>query len=334
MGDMASILVIRFSSIGDIVLTTPVLRALKRRFPRARLDFCTGAPFRVLLENSPWIDTICTPDDLPSGSYDLVVDLQNNFRSAKLRRKLTNRHTVRYRKENWKKLLLVRTKLNLFLAPKPVTERYMEGLAPFGVTPDGRGCELVPGEHERRYAAGLADPGELRLGVCFGAKHATKRYPPHLFARVLESLPRDLPLRIFLLGGEEDREHADRLMHELHGDTLQRIQNLAGACSLLQTAAVLESCDAVLSNDTGLMHMASAYGRPLIVLFGSSVREFGFLPYRVACTLFEAGGLRCRPCSHIGRDRCPKGHFRCMNDISTNDVAAAVAASLRQREEP
>ncbi len=107
------------------------------------------------------------------------------------------------------------------------------------------------------------------------------------------------------------------------------VVNLAGNCSLMQTAALLQQADAVLCNDTGLMHMASAFGKKLFVLFGSSSAAFGFLPYHTPYDLFEVDGLHCRPCSHIGRDHCPKGHFRCMNDLSQSLIAGKILDYLQ-----
>ncbi len=334
MNPLKSILVIRLSSIGDIILTTPLLRRLKQRFSNAQIDYCTKAPFSPLLEHSPWVSTICTPEDPPRDSYDLVVDLQNNRRSASLVRQLKARRIIRYRKHNWKKFLLVRTGLNLYRSVDSVVDRYQAGLKAFGVEDDPAGCELWPGDSERDYAASVLSSSTLSLAVCFGAKHYTKRYPPAKFAAVLQSLLQRLPLKIVLLGGAEDSEHAAAILEHLSAEHSSRIENLAGACSLMQTAALLQRCDAVLTNDTGLMHMASAFGRHLFVFFGSSVREFGFLPYHAQYTLFEVAGLTCRPCSHIGRDRCPKGHFRCMNDISDNSVATALIDHFRSMSKP
>jgi ADP-heptose:LPS heptosyltransferase len=320
------ILVIRLSSIGDIILVTPVLRALSLRFPEASIDVLTRRPFVPLLLGSPYLDSVYAyGEDVLQAHYGLVVDLQNNLRTRSLLGHISYSACLRYRKENWKKLLLVRTGLNMYRSSVPVVHRYLEGLKDLGVSPDESGCELWPGDEDRAFASGVHEPGSLVLGVCFGAKHYTKRYPPDRFARVIEWLVKRFPLRVLLLGGNEDRAHADSIMGLLSGPARDHVQNLSGRCSLMQTAAVLESCDAVLTNDTGLMHMASAFGKPLFVLFGSSVREFGFLPYRVPFRLFEVDGLACRPCSHVGRDSCPKGHFRCMNDISPEDVSAALA---------
>ena len=324
MDDVRTILVIRFSSIGDIVLTTPVLRRLRAAYPDASIDFCIKSPFVSLLEGSPYLNAVYTSDAPPRGHYDMVVDLQNNLRSRSIVRRVSYERVYRYRKMNWKKLLLVRTGLNLFGTTDSVVDRYMASMPWNGAGADDVGCELWLSEDDRRFAASLSAVDEYRLAVCFGANHLTKRYPPRKFASIIESLTARLELRIFLLGGPEDVKHAEEILATLSPEPVSKVVNLAGKTSLARSAAVLESCDAVLTNDTGLMHMASAFGKQLFVLFGSSVGEFGFLPYRTSYSLFEVCNLSCRPCSHIGRDRCPKGHFRCMMDIPEHSVAEKI----------
>ncbi|MCX6177923.1 MAG: glycosyltransferase family 9 protein, partial [Chlorobiales bacterium] len=162
----------------------------------------------------------------------------------------------------------------------------------------------------------VQEGGEKTLAVCFGAQHFTKRYPPQRYAAILSLLLAEVPLQVLLLGGKEDAMHASEIVNTLPDVYRSKVVNVAGSCTLMQTAALLQQCDAVLSNDTGLMHMASAFRKKLFVLFGSSSSAFGFLPYHTPFELFEVTGLSCRPCSHIGRDHCPKGHFRCMNDLS------------------
>ncbi len=331
MSETSNILVVRLSSIGDIVLTTPVLRALKKRFPHASLDYCTKSSFHALLENSPYIDTLYSPENSPRGQYDMVIDLQNNLRSRSMTGAIKAGRVYRYRKRNWKKLLLVQAGVNLYEGVQPVVDRYMEALDGTGASADDRGCELWPGVAERAYAASVLPDGAPTLAVCFGARHYTKRYPPGRFAAAIGRLLAGLPLRVVLLGGREDASHGDEIMRALSPEESARVRNLAGRCSLMQSAAVLEGADAVLTNDTGLMHMASAFGKRLFVLFGSSVAEFGFLPYNVPFDLFEVPGLGCRPCSHIGRESCPKGHFRCMLDIGEERVASKIAEYFNNR---
>ena len=324
MGDIRKILVIRFSSIGDIVLTTPVLRRLFAAYPGASIDYCVKPAFVPLVNTSPYLNTVCTPDVPPRGHYDMVIDLQNNLRSRSLMKAISCDRVYRYRKQNWKKLLLVRTGLNLFDSKDSVVDRYMASFEEQKVDSDQRGCELWLSEDDRSFAASFSNGDGLRLAVCFGANHFTKRYPPSKFASVIESVLRKLQLRVFLLGATEDSRQADEIFTALSPVASSRVMNLSGKTSLKQSAAVLEACDAVLTNDTGLMHIASAFRKQLFVLFGSSVAEFGFFPYNTPYVLFEVADLACRPCSHIGRDSCPKRHFRCMMDIPEQLVAKKI----------
>ena len=324
MGDIRKILVIRFSSIGDIVLTTPVLRRLFAAYPGASIDYCVKPAFVPLVNTSPYLNTVCTPDAPPRGHYDMVIDLQNNLRSRSLVKAISCDRVYRYRKQNWKKLLLVRTGLNLFDSKDSVVDRYMASFEEQKIDSDQRGCELWLSEDDRSFAASFSNGDGLRLAVCFGANHFTKRYPPRKFASVIESVLGELQLRVFLLGATEDTRQADEIFAALSPVASSRVMNLSGKTSLKQSAAVLEACDAVLTNDTGLMHIASAFRKQLFVLFGSSVAEFGFFPYNTPYVLFEVADLACRPCSHIGRDSCPKGHFRCMMDIPEQLVAKKI----------
>ena len=324
MPAIKKILIIRLSSIGDIILTTPLIRRLQAAYPEATIDYCTKPPFLTLLASNPRLSAIYTTEQLPTETYDLVVDLQNNHRSRTIVGSLNAKQTLKYQKENWKKWLMVHCKINLYSATQSVVDRYQAALNKLGVPDDLQGCELYPSPSDQAFAEPYAIAGNKTLALCFGAKHFTKRYPPQRFAALLSILLRDDSVRVLLLGGKEDATQALEIVNALPAACRSKVVNLSGSCSLMQTAALLEQCDAVLTNDTGLMHMASAFGKKLFVLFGSSSATFGFLPYHTPYELFEVDGLSCRPCSHIGRDRCPKGHFRCMNDLSEELIARRV----------
>ena len=330
MQPIKKILVIRLSSIGDIVLTTPLLRSMQIVWPDARIEYCTKAPFVSLLAENPRLSAIYTLEAPPTDAYDLVVDLQNNLRSHAIVRSLHKRHLVHYRKANWKKWLLVQCKINLYGPYRSVVDRYRDALKEFALSGDFLGCELYPSSSERAFASTFFDGGKKTLALCFGAKHFTKRYPPRSFSALLTLLLSETPVQVFLLGGKEDAPQASEIMETLPEALRPMALNLAGSCSLMQTAAILERSDAVLCNDTGLMHIASAFGKKLFLLFGSSSASFGFLPCHAPFDLFEVEVLRCRPCSHIGRDRCPKGHFRCMNDLSQSVIARKILDYLKK----
>jgi len=329
MEEAPSILVVRLSSIGDIILTTPVVRRLKAKWPGAVIEYCTRPEFLCLLSGNPHISVLHTPDTLPGGSYDLIIDLQNSRRSRTLLRRVEGDVRVRYRKANWKKWLLVHLKLRVDALSSSVVERYQAALGDVVLQDDALGCELFPLEEDALFASSLIAPGERVLGVACGARHFTKRWPPEHFAEAIRLVADGEKVKVLLLGGKDDRQNALGIMDRLSEKTLESVHDLTGTCTLMQTGALLRRCDAVLTNDTGLMHEASAFSRRLFVLFGSSDASFGFLPYNTPFELFEVPGLSCRPCSHIGRERCPEKHFRCMRDILPSRVAESILAFFR-----
>lgn len=321
------VLVIRLSSIGDILLTTPIVRALKATFQGAQIDFLTKPNFAPLLEGNPALTTIFATENIePKQPYDLVVDLQHSLTSRKYHR--LGEKAVCYQKENWKKFLLVNFKVNLYREYESVVERYAKSLAPFGIRLDEKGCEVFLNHEEMSFGKKHRTTGTPVLAVCFGARHFTKRFPPERFANALNRLLEKNAIDIWLLGGKEDAPIADEILSNMRSKS--SVKNFSGRHNLRETAAMLAQADAVLSNDTGLMHLASAFQKSMVVLFGSSVKEFGFLPYKSAFQLLEVEGLKCRPCSHIGRDSCPKSHFKCMRDISEERLVSAVEDILRR----
>ncbi len=324
---MKRILVIRLSSIGDLVLTTPILRQLKAAFCDATIDALTKPAYSAILQSNPALSAIFTTENFkPETRYDLVVDLQNNFTSRKYHR--FGEKVVKYRKENWKKWLLVHFKVNLYQGYKSVVGRYAKHLAPFGVRLDEKGCEMFLSDEERDFGKKHRTAEMPVLAVCFGAKHVTKRFPPERFASVLNHLLEKRAVEVWLLGGKEDAWFGETILDGVKRK--DRVKNFSGKHTLRETASLIASADAVLSNDTGLMHIAAAFQKPIVVIFGSSVKEFGFLPYKTPFALLEVEGLSCRPCSHIGRNRCPKSHFKCMMEIPESRVVSAVETALEQ----
>lgn len=332
---LRNILLIRFSSIGDVILTTPMLRALKAQYPGLRLHFAVRREFSDLLRRNPHIDRLISVDttqgsqalrslnlQLTRERFDAVFDLQNNFRSRLLRNGLSrNTHVID--KRGWRRLLLLKTGLNLYRGIDPVPERYMETASRYGITPDARGPELHLDDTLRGNArlklraAGWQDARPM-IGLCPGARHHTKRWPAERFA-ALGRLLLDRGFDIAVFGANDEMETADRL-HRLHP---ARVHNCCGRLALMENAAAMQHCTAVFANDSGLMHMATAVGVPVVAVFGSTVREFGFSPYHSPSAVVEIAGLPCRPCTHIGRARCPKRHLGCLRLIGEKDVLEA-----------
>jgi heptosyltransferase-2 len=339
-------LVLRLSSIGDVILATPFLRALKTAFPAASIDVAVKKEFASLLEHNPHVDR-CIEVDTSAGNealhtlrsalrehrYDAVFDLHNNFRTRLLRRGVAP--TVRVvRKRSIRRLLLVRWKINLLRDTPGISKRYQETCEGMGITVDAGPPEVfVPVDVENAVAARLREAGvddaARVLALAPGARHFTKRWPAEHWAALVARLMLDEGTKVLLLGGKEDRDAAETISRIAPA----RVVNLCGELSLLETAAALSRCAAACTNDSGLMHLATARGVPVVALFGSTVREFGFFPLGERNTVLEVEGLSCRPCTHIGRDRCPALHFRCLRDIAPATVASALrrAAEARAR---
>jgi lipopolysaccharide heptosyltransferase II len=342
-------LVIRFSSIGDVVLATPLLRALRARFPDGQIDFVTRVEYAELIRSNHNLN-LTYPYDASTGvagllklqrrlraeRYDLVVDIHGSLRSRLLTLGLGAREVVRIDKRVVERFLLVRFKNNNYREIVPVADRYLEPLAKLGIRVDGKGPELhIPDEVlfgvSGKVATLRLNRYECAVGLCPSARHATKRWPADRYAALGIRLAQDHGAKILLFGGADDVPLTSTIaaqINEAAGN--DRATDYAGALSLLETAAAMEFCDAVVTNDTGLMHMAAAMKRNVVAIFGSTVREFGFFPFGETSVVLERAGLYCRPCSHVGRNHCPEGHFRCMLEIEVDQVLVAVERALHR----
>lgn len=313
--EIVKILVVRFSSIGDIVLTTPVVRCLKKQLPNVELHFLTKKAFVSLLEANPYIDRLWTMEKslseckkgLKMERFDLVVDLHHNLRTARLKSYLGVK-SVAFEKLNLKKWWLVRTKRDLM--PKVhIVERYLKTLEHLGIQSDGRPCDFFITEKNELNLLDFHLQQKGYLAVSMGAQFATKVVPQaHLI-----SLLKDLPVPIVLLGGKGDHERAEAVKVGLGN---QQVRNFCGRFNLQQSAYLCKSAAALLTGDTGLMHIASAFETPIISIWGNTVPALGMYPYAKedSYSIHEVKDLDCRPCSKIGYQACPKGHFKCMND--------------------
>lgn len=323
------ILVIRLSAMGDVVLTTPALRSLRRRFPDARIDFLVKAAYAQVLQHNPSVDRVipfegemrAAVEALRKENYDLVVDLHNNLRSKYLRRALAPRRVV-LDKERWRTNLYIRLGIGS-LPTTHVVERYQRAIAPLGCTPDDAGLDFFLMEEERERA-------RLRLqsfstvapvAVVLGATKATKRWPTAYFAELLNALQ----LPVVLLGGPAEREEAHALLQQLQVPAFDAV----GTYTIAQAAAFMRECRWVITHDTGMMHIAAAMNMKIFSIWGQTVPALGFSPYKADWVAIENKGLNCRPCSKIGYDSCPKKHFKCMLELSPARVLEQIRAELR-----
>lgn len=322
------ILLLRFSSIGDIVLTTPVARCLKRQLG-AEVHFLTKRAFAPILTPNPHIHRVFSfekklADVLPAlhhERYDWVLDLHHNLRSARIKWAL-GRPSRAFDKINIEKWLLVHTGIDR-LPDRHIVHRYLDTAAHLGVRYDGQGLDYFIPEAEEVDVARLA-PGlvpDRYVAFAIGANHATKRLPTEKIAEVCRRV--DVP--VLLLGGKAEIAAGEQIVAAAGPHVL----NFCGRLSLHQSASVVRQAGRVATHDTGMMHVAAALHKPIVSFWGNTVPRFGMYPFYPdgmdRNTTFEVQGLACRPCSKIGYDRCPKGHFRCMNNLD----AAAIASALR-----
>ncbi len=335
-------LVIRFSSVGDIVLSSPLVRALRQRHPQTQVEFLVKEAYADLVRHSPHLsDVLVFPNnggikdllklrrELRRRRYNAILDIHGSLRSRFLTFGL--RGVRRVNKRVIARTILVRCKrdvYSLFGGAPSVAERYLE-TSPVGG--DGE-IELelflppVALEKARALlaASGIA-LGAGAIGICPSARHFTKIWPEERFASVAISLVQQWGAPVILFGGPEDRERCRRISAMIaQASPRIPIADVSGTCTLLESAALMDYCRIVITNDSGLMHIASARKRPVVAIFGSTVRQFGFFPVGTRHRVVEHPGLSCRPCSHIGRSECPRGHFRCMLDLSPQRVLESV----------
>ncbi len=315
------ILVVRFSSIGDIVLTSSVVRCLKQQLPQGEIHFLTKSAFRSVVEHNPNIDKVITIQssikevisELKQENYDHIVDLHNNLRTRSLALRL-RRPTTRFPKLNWEKWQLVKFKKNS-MPDVHVVDRYFEAVKSLGVKSDGkRGDFTIPASDEVNLQSDFTESSvELNAGsfvaVVIGAKFGTKQLPLEQLIKLIEKI--DEP--VVLIGGPDDMELGDEILKRTEH---LKVLNSCGKYSILGSASILKQSRVVVTNDTGMMHIAACFDVPIVSIWGNTVPELGMYPYRpndsASFSIHEVKGLKCRPCSKIGYATCPKGHFDCM----------------------
>lgn len=328
------ILVIRFSSIGDIVLTSPVLRCLKRKYPDAQIHYLTKAQFHPLLIANPHIDKFYllekkNLDDLigqmKNEKYDVVIDLHKNIRSLKVKNAIEAKQSYSFDKINFAKWLIVNFKIDR-LPEKHIVDRYFDGLKEFGIINDGQGLDYYIWEKEvYDFVASLVNTHYVAFAI--GANHNTKKLPE---GKILEICSK-IHQKVYILGGKKEEETGKKL-NELFP---QQIVNLCGILTVNESAFIIKHARKVITHDTGMMHIAAAFKKPIISVWGNTIPEFGMYPYYGELNkaieeknshVFEVAGLSCRPCSKIGFDTCPKGHFKCMNEQDVDGIVREVNA--------
>jgi len=325
------ILIVRFSSLGDILLSTPLLRAIRQRHPKAWVSYVTKTAFVPLLAHNPRVSEVIGYDPatplatlarrLRAARYTHRLDLHGSVRS-RLLRLLVPGTWGGYPKHRVARTVLIRTKRDAYRDRRPVAERYFDAAKTLGVVPDEHPLEFFMGRHsieagaEFLSARGLSTSRGL-VAVAPGAKHPTKQWPLHHWKQLVAEVTARMD--VVVLGGPADRALAE----EVAAAGGANATSAAGIFDVGGTAALLKTARCAVAGDTGLMHLATAVNTPVVALFGPTVKQFGFTPYRARATVLELG-LPCRPCSAIGGARCPLGHHRCLEDIAPSQVLEAI----------
>ncbi|MCQ2976126.1 MAG: glycosyltransferase family 9 protein [Bacteroidales bacterium] len=344
-------LVIRFSSIGDIVLITPVLRLIKKYFPNSILHFLTKEKFKNVVKLNPNIDQLhllgsdynkCI-DELKSIKFDFVIDLHNNLRSHKIRWSLniskpkdfseqeysilpalkSSNRIFTLNKLDFKKMLLTVFKINK-LPNVHITDREIETLKTFGIENDNLGLEYYISSEDEQQAKNIINNIDYYTAFVIGATYSTKRLPNNLISDICSGICST----IILLGGPDDIAASEFV---INNSSNKNIINLCGKVSLNVSAGIVKNAKLVIAHDTGLMHIASAYHKNVLTIWGNTVPEFGMYAccpgnlskdFQVFC--------KCRPCNKLGHKSCPKKHFNCMNNQNIKEIINTANNILNQ----
>lgn len=317
MTEKVKILIIRFSSIGDIVLCSPVVRCLKEQIHGdSEIHFLTKSEYRQILEHNPNINHIHSIekstneliDDLKKIEFDYVIDLHHNLRTMRVKSRLKAMN-FSFNKLNPLKWLLVNFKVNKM--PKlHIVDRYLDTVKALGIENDGKGLDyFLPSDEKTPELPSTFKDGYVALVL--SATHNTKKPKDQHFWKLVE----EIKAPVVLIGGQAEAE----LGAWLTSKRTELLVNMAGQCNLHQSALLIKEAKSVITPDTGMMHIAAAFSKPIYSVWGNTVPDFGMYPYlpkgkENLSHIFEVKGLSCRPCSKIGFQKCPKGHFKCMEN--------------------
>jgi heptosyltransferase-2 len=326
---MPKILIIRFSSIGDIVWTTPIIRCVKQQVPDCELHFATKSSYAEMLTANPYIDKLFLlgnnlselTQQLAQEKYDYVIDLHKNLRTLRMKWLLSGQKFTynKYVLERW---LFVKFKINK-MPNSHIIDRYFEAVAPLGVHNDGKGLDyyIMPA-HEIDVNTYL--PISFQQGYVayiIGGSEATKKLPLHK----MRELCQKIALPIVLIGGKEDIENGDKLVNLINEQNKflidkQLVVNLSGKLTISQSASVVRQAKITIGHDTGLTQIAGAFHDTIYSIWGTTTPLFGIKPYTKNSIVLENNHLKCRPCSKSGVHTCPLGHFKCMNELDLGKI--------------
>ena len=333
--NISKILVFRLSSIGDIILTTALLRCLRNEFPHAQIDFVVKKQFAPILRCVPFVSNVIELDpkqkfvgieslknQLLATHYDVVLDIHKNWRSMYIRKSIKANLALTFNKHVFRRWVLTTFHKDIYKEVRPVYLRFIDTASRIGVKPDGKGTELVVPQAIQQsvddiYAAKHVDITKPIVALCPGASFTNKQWPTDKFAELAKRISTELNTQVVLIGGKNEQDLCENIIRQ----SFPNIVSLAGALDLSQSIAALNRAKATVANDTGMLHASEALNVPVVGIYGATARQFGYYPILATSKVAEVT-LPCRPCTKMGMNSCPKGHFACMQTLSVDHVFA------------
>lgn len=342
MCSVQKILVFRLSSIGDIVLTTALVRCLRNTYPKAQIDYVVKKQFADILRCVPFVSNVIVLDTkkgfgelqslrrrLKEEKYDVVLDIHKNWRSLFICNSIGAKFVFRFKKHVFPRWVLTTFHKDIYSEVRPVYLRFIDAATSIGVKPDGNYTELVvpeiiqSGVDEMFRSAGLSLEKRV-VALCPGASFSNKQWPPDKFLELAKKIILDLDSQVILLGGKKESSLCEEIAR------VTGAVNFSGMFDLSQSIAALHNVWCTVSNDTGMLHVSEALGKPVVGVYGPTARQFGYFPILPSSRVAQVDGLKCRPCTKMGMNHCPKKHFSCMREISV-DMVYSLVLSMEKR---
>ena len=336
MHDVNKIVVFRLSSIGDIVLTTGLLRCLRNAFPNAQIDFIVKKQFADILTCVPFVSNVIEFDSkkgfselkllrnkLKHERYDVALDIHKNWRSKFVCYTIGAKQVYKFNKHVFRRWILTTFHKDIYKEVRPVYLRFIDVAKQLGVDPDGKYTELVvPGSVQAVVDSQFTQAGisfdKPIVALCPGASFSNKQWQIEKFGELAKQIVDNLSIQVILLGGNKESEICDSIV------ATSGAISFAGKFNLSQSIAALNRVVATVANDTGMLHASEALGVPVVGIYGPTARQFGYFPILPTSRVAQIDNLECRPCTKMGKNCCPKGHFKCMNDITVEMVMESV----------
>ena len=334
MPTVNKILVFRLSSIGDIVLTTALLRCLRNTFPDAQIDFVVKKQFADILRCVPFVSNVIELDSkkgfsallairnqLKNEQYDVALDIHKNWRSLFVCNTIGAKQVFRFNKHVFRRWVLTTFHKDIYKEVRPVYLRFIDAAKQLGVVPDGKYTELVVPEQLGKSMKDIFVQANISfekriIALCPGASFSNKQWQVEKFQQLAKRVVLDFDAQVILLGGKKESEMCETIASE------SGAVSFAGKFDLSQSIAALSMVSLTVANDTGMLHVSEALGVPVVGIYGPTARQFGYFPILPQSKVAQIDNLPCRPCTKMGMNHCPKKHFSCMNDISVEMVLA------------